>query len=313
MKTFSKRLRAETLDFFIDQAVLMGRIALLHYGNLNAEDITDKPGHIHDPITIADREISRHIVDAVRTQYRTSVNLLTEESAKDFAHTEVELLRRGKPLIVVDELDGTQNFSRGIEHFSIILGLAEPRAFGYDMTVGLIYKPLTREFYFGSVDMGAKHHHPGTGDTTLKVSNKANTPIREIPVNVSIGRETFPKDYPAPSCKVADAMERFSKVNKGRISQVNKFSCGLEIMDVAKGDVDVYMIAKAANWDYATAALLLELAGGKGYLVKSQDMIVHPRPWNLQLEKPGEYYPAIFTNGKADTAFFAHLRGYLSR
>ena len=41
------------------------------------------------------------------------------------------------------------------EHWSMLLGMAEPREESYEMTVGVIYKPLTGEFYFASMDSDA--------------------------------------------------------------------------------------------------------------------------------------------------------------
>ena len=84
-------------------------------------------------------------------------------------------------------------------------------------------------------------------------------------------------------------------------------------MDIARGDVDVLLCAKAANWDYAGVSLILRQAGGQAYLARSISMLETPQLWTPQLDKPGKYYPAFFTNGKVDEALFKHMQRYLSK
>ena len=300
-------LRDETLDFFLEQAPIMGQIALSHFGNLSKEDTQDKVGHIHDPVTIADTEISNYIVPLVKRVYNDRALLLTEESANCFQQ---ELLRTGKPLLIVDELDGTKNFKEGKEHLSVLFGLAELTPNGYEMTVGVVYKPLTGEFYFATIDSDATYRSKDGLERKLGVSGRDKIISEKTPVNVTIGRETFPVDYPEEFYRVTEIMENFRDMNSEQVENHSKLSCGLEIMDIVRGNVDVFLCAKAANWDYAGASLILRQAGGKSYLAKSVDMLTNPQPWSLQLDLPGNYYSAFFTNGKIDQSFFKRIQRY---
>jgi fructose-1,6-bisphosphatase/inositol monophosphatase family enzyme len=309
----NQHFREETLDFFLEQAPIMGGIALSHYGNLSDDDVEDKEGHLHDPVIIADREISDYIVPLVSRVYGDRVALLTEESAKGFGYSQQQLVQMGKPVLIVDELDGSKNFKEGKEHFSVLFGLAEKTVNGYQMTVGLVYKLLTGEVYFATIDSDAKYRNREGAEDNLVVSDRDKLIVGESPVNVAVGRKTFPVDYPAEYYRVTEAVERFREAHRQQVDSYSKFSCGLEVMDVVRGDVDAFLCAKAANWDYAGASLILRQAGGEAYLAKSLGMLTSPQPWSLQLDMPGAYYPSFFTNKAIDQDLFMHLKEHLPK
>lgn len=298
-------LRDEVLHYFRDQAPLMGAIAVKHFGHLDDTQSRAKEGHHDDPVTIADTEISDLIVHAVKNDFGTCVHLLTEESAPTFQIPDVNSVL---PIMVIDELDGSLNFKEGREHFSILLGLAENIDGAYTMTVGLIYKPLTNEFFYATIDTDAIHLSPDGQPTTIHISGTIDLVLNQTSVNVAIGRKTFPINYSGEYYRVTEAMEAFELANQSQVDANSKFSCGLEVMDIVKGEVDVYLIAKAANWDYAASSLILQQAGGKAYTAKSLEQLINPVPWTLQLDRPAAYYPAFFTNGHIDASLIQYMR-----
>jgi len=235
--------------------------------------------------------------------------LLTEESVDKFKHSDIANLSTS--MSVLDELDGSKNFKEGKENFSILMGLAERWRNGYEVTVGLIYKPLTREFYFATIDSDAIHVTKDDEREVLQTSRNTDLILGKSSVNVAIGRKTFPIDYPEEYMILTDMIADFRSDNADQVAANSKFSAGLEIMDVASGKVDVYLSAKAANWDYAAAALILEQAGGCSYVVRDRSHIITPKTWSLQLDKPGAYYPAFFTNGHIDASFFKRMKTYM--
>lgn len=306
----NRALRQETLDFFLEQAPIMGDIAMSHFENLRDEDVKDKPGRLHDPVTIADTEIRDHIVPAVEKAYRDRVVLLTEESVKGFGYTQADLMKMRKPILIIDEIDGTRNFSQRNEDFTVMLGLAEHSSLGFEMTAGCVYHPPSGEFYLATIDTDAKHRAPNGDERTLRVSHREKMITGITPISAEIAREVWPPNYPGEYCKVGGTMERFSNANARQVRENNRFSCGLEILDVARGDVDIFMVANAGNWDYAAPSLILRQAGGVAYLAKSEGMLTTPHRWSLQLSQPGEYYPAFLTNGAIDEDLFKHMEKY---
>ncbi len=95
----------------------------------------------HDPVTEADRA-----VDAALRQnlLRAGEGWLSEESADD-------LSRLDKSRVwVVDPLDGTREFVKGLPEFCVSIGFVE----NGKPVAGGIYNPATQETFLGAVDVG---------------------------------------------------------------------------------------------------------------------------------------------------------------
>ncbi len=99
----------------------------------------------HDPVTEADRAI-----DAVLRQnlLREGEGWLSEESVDDFT-------RLGKRHVwVVDPLDGTREFVKGIPEFCVSIGFVE----GGLPVAGGIHNPATNQTFIGSIDTGVLYN-----------------------------------------------------------------------------------------------------------------------------------------------------------
>src|ERR1700677_3966426 len=104
----------------------------------------------HDPVTAADRA-----VDAVLRQnlLRAGEGWLSEETIDDFSRLDKQRVW------VVDPLDGTREFVKGIPEFCVSIGFVENgRA-----VAGGIYNPATRETFLGSVDSGVTYNGKPAG------------------------------------------------------------------------------------------------------------------------------------------------------
>src|SRR5712672_3719840 len=99
----------------------------------------------HDPVTEADRA-----VDAVLRQnlLRDGEGWLSEESVDDPVR-----LQRSR-VWVVDPLDGTREFVKGIPEFCVSIGFVEDGR----PVAGGIYNPATDETFLGSVDSGVTYN-----------------------------------------------------------------------------------------------------------------------------------------------------------
>jgi len=95
----------------------------------------------HDPVTEADRAI-----DAVLRQnlLRDGEGWLSEESVDDFSRLEK------KRVWVVDPLDGTREFVKGIPEFCVSIGYVEN---GHPVAGG-IHNPATNETFMAAIDTG---------------------------------------------------------------------------------------------------------------------------------------------------------------
>ena len=95
----------------------------------------------HDPVTEADRA-----VDAVLRQnlLRDGEGWLSEESVDDFSRLEKS------NVWVVDPLDGTREFVKGIPEFCVSIGYVENGR----PVAGGIHNPATNETFVGAIDTG---------------------------------------------------------------------------------------------------------------------------------------------------------------
>jgi len=99
----------------------------------------------HDPVTEADRAL-----DAVlrKELLREGEGWLSEESVDDPIR-----LQRAR-VWVVDPLDGTREFVKGIPEFCVSIGFVENGR----PVAGGIYNPATDEIFLGAVDCGVTYN-----------------------------------------------------------------------------------------------------------------------------------------------------------
>lgn len=99
----------------------------------------------HDPVTEADRA-----VDAVLRQnlLRDGEGWLSEETADDPSRLDRERVW------IVDPLDGTREFVKGLPEFCVSIGFVENGV----PVAGGIYNPATKETFVGAVDFGVLYN-----------------------------------------------------------------------------------------------------------------------------------------------------------
>jgi len=314
--------RQEISDFLKHHAISMGKIAFSYFRNLSEDDVEQKEGYVDDTVTIADKKNRAHIVAAVNNRYGDRVIMLTEETSENFPYTVEDLMQLKKPIIIIDELDGTRNFSKGIPFFCIPMAFAEFIDGAYEVTAGVVYNPVTEELFHAQKDNPAyvEYHKKNCGSDLIRLSKKeegkrilkvSETEMffqDDTPFNMAGNRKTFPIDYPAEYYRVLEVMEAVRDKNPKTTEKNYKHCCALEMLDVAQGKVDVYLNGKSANWDYAAAFMILQQAGGKGYLARTtKQLLTLKTPWALQFDKPGAYYPTVFTNGTIDEQFIGYI------
>lgn len=131
-----------------DVARRAGELALRHAARgVSAEDKSDD-----SPVTIADRECERLIVEGLRAAFPDD-GFLGEEGASDPG-------RSGRRWIV-DPIDGTRDFVRGLSTWSNLIGL---EADG-EVVVGVCNLPAQGELYWA-----ARGHGAFLGERPIRVS-----------------------------------------------------------------------------------------------------------------------------------------------
>lgn len=126
------------LGFAKELAQEAGEIMMRHF---RAEDLTVEYKADRTPVTLADNEINRLVIEKVKEKYPDHGVLGEEESLN---------LEKGS-IWIVDPLDGTPNFARKIPPFAFSLALV----IGGELKVGVVYEPLTDRLLCAAAGKGA--------------------------------------------------------------------------------------------------------------------------------------------------------------
>src|SRR5574341_470727 len=128
----------DILNAAIEVARAAGDIALHHFRtNLTVETKAD-----HTPVTRADRECEARIVEMLSARF-PDCGFLGEEFGE----------RRGRinARWIIDPIDGTKNFIRGIPFFATLIALEEEA----EITTGVMYAPAIDDLLYARKGQGA--------------------------------------------------------------------------------------------------------------------------------------------------------------
>lgn len=145
--------------------------------------------------------------------------------------------------IIVDPLDGTMNFLRGIPHFAISIAVEEAGV----ITAGLVLDVPKRELFAAEQGQGA-----WLGDTRLHVAPETDLANAVIATGIPHrGRA----DHGAYLTKLARIMPEVAGIRR-------LGAAALDLAYVAAGRVDAFFEWGLAPWDVAAGLLLVTEAGG---------------------------------------------------
>ena len=186
-------------------------------------------GH-QDYLTEADGEVEHLIKQRIVAAFPTD-SVLGEESGGDI----------GERMWVIDAIDGTANFARGIPHFCVSIGYVEAGR----KTIGVIINPMADELYAASL---------GGGATLNGVAMKVSTidDIRRSTVELGWSYRRPITDYVSMVGRVTATGAGFLRCGSG----------ALALAAVAAGRIDGYAELHINAWDVMAALLMVEEAGG---------------------------------------------------
>ena len=215
------------LDAAVDAARAAGQIALKYFHE--GVEVTLKPDAT--PVTRADREAEQAIVEILGRAFPAYGTL-----GEEFGGHGTDEVRW-----IIDPIDGTQNFVRGIGFWATLIALEERG----EITVGVIHNPVTAEIY--TARRGAGAHRNGE---RLRVSDVGEL-SRSFFVHAGLGvvRKSGHWDGFA---RLIDATER----QRG-------FGDYLGYGLVAAGKAEIYAELDLKPWDLAAPKIVVEEAGGR--------------------------------------------------
>lgn len=219
------------LEFCKQLALDAGRIA---HGGFGRSPLSMKG--VHDEVTEMDRQVERHIRAAIVARYPDDAVFGEEDGASsDRAHD-------AQRLWIVDPIDGTANFARGIAHYCVSIGYLEHGV----PTVGCLYDPSHDRLYAAERDGGA-----WLNGERLAVSGCAELGAATVECGWSTRRSTAA--YLAMVTRVMGAGCAMRRAGSG----------ALGLADVAAGRIEAYCELHINSWDCAAGVLLVQEAGGR--------------------------------------------------
>lgn len=191
-----------------------------------------------EPVTVADRAASKLIVEGLERAFPDDV-VISEERKDDLRRLEVSRVW------YVDPIDGTKDFIRGNDGFSVMIGLTVDHA----PTAGVVFQPVGRRVFCAAPDIGAWFHSPEHEPRKLKVSDIDR--IEDLRLVASRSHRDGDID------RVKSALGIDNEFNIG--------SVGLKLSLIALAERDLYVnpASKCKTWDTCAPEAILHAAGGR--------------------------------------------------
>lgn len=197
---------------------------------------------------------SLNVVEKARQDYASEVDALAEaeiirelkRAFPDYAFLAEESGQQGKSrhTWVIDPLDGTSNYLRGLPHFCVSIALLE----GHEPIHGVVFDPLRNELFTASKGAGAL-----LNDRKIRVAER-----RDLAGSLLI------TGFPPRERKRAGIQLDTVKTLLETAEDVRRTgSAALDLAWVAAGRVDAYFEAGVQAWDVAAGALMVREAGGR--------------------------------------------------
>ncbi len=211
--------------------------------------ITTKPDNT--PVTDADRAVETAIREALGT-HRSGDGLVGEEFGSDKGSS-------GR-YWVIDPIDGTKNFMRGVPTWATLIALVQVDASGNEeVVVGIASAPALARRWAAAKGHGARVRFNAGTDDLSEESNGAS-----LDKKISVSKVSTLSDASISYSDFVgwgDRLEPFQKMlaNAWRTRGIGDF---WSHMLVAEGAVDVAVEPSLALWDMAALDIIVREAGG---------------------------------------------------
>ena len=227
------RLNSPQINLITKACMKASRSLIRDFGEIENLQVSSKgPG---DFVTSADKRTEKILIEELQKAH-PEFGIVTEEAG-------IINKSNTKNRWIIDPIDGTFNFMKGIPQFAISIGYEEEN----EIKCGVIFNPILNEMFCAEKGNGAY-----LNNSRIRVSNKRKIKDSLIvtggPKGASKMKEKIFSEYINVSNNVAN---------------VRKFgSAALDIAYVACGRFDGYWQRELNYWDIAAGIIILKEAGG---------------------------------------------------
>lgn len=210
----------------------------------------------NSPLTLADKRSHQIIAEALKN---TNIPLLSEEGA----HLPYDERKVWKRLWIVDPLDGTKEFLKRNDEFTVNIALVEKGV----PVMGVVYAPAKHLLYYGEKGKGA---YAAIVNGDEEIENLHAIPTKEAYLD-------RPYRIVASRSHLSAETESFINDLRKQHPDLEMVSAGssLKICLVAEGKADVYpRLAPTMEWDTAAGHAVV-LAAGKEVVYAADGAPLH--------------------------------------
>ena len=209
-----------------------GNVILRYMNRIDGLNIVEKQQL--DFVSEVDKLAEAEIIKELRRAYPDHA-ILAEESGA---------IGKGPLTWVIDPLDGTHNYLRGIPHFSVSIALLDK---GVPIHA-VVFDPLRDELYTASKGDGAY-----INDRRMRVSKREN-----------LGGAMIATGFPFRQREHLGPQLDMTRAILGQAEDIRRSgSAALDLAYVAAGRYDGYFEIGLKPWDMAAGVLLVHEAGGR--------------------------------------------------
>lgn len=220
------------LQIAIKAARAGGQILLRHLSRLESIPVVEKERN--DFVSEVDRNAEKEILREIRRVFPRHA-ILAEESGA---------IGDARQVWVIDPLDGTSNYLRGVPHFSISIALLDDG----EPQLGLVFDPLRSELFTATRGGGAF-----LNDKRMRVAQRK-----------SLDGVLAATGFPFRQHEHLDAHWGMTRAVLTAAHDIRRTgSAALDLAYVAAGRFDAYWESGVKPWDVAAGALLVREAGGR--------------------------------------------------
>ncbi|MBQ3248717.1 MAG: 3'(2'),5'-bisphosphate nucleotidase CysQ [Alistipes sp.] len=266
------RIREYLLPEQFNAAVRAGAAIMKIYKNSDDYDISLKSDHT--PITIADRMAHDTIKEALGS---TRIPILSEEG-RSMLYNE----RKNWELFwLVDPLDGTVEFIKGNNEFTVNIALMENNI----CISAIVYVPYHHKIYIAERGRGAWVMEDVAPDAEASFTyDDIHSGIRSLPLTEQsheVFRVAVSRSHQTPETHEHIAMLRATHPDLEIVEQGSSYKFCL----LAEGSVDYYIrTTTTSEWDTAAGELILLEAGGSTYAYPTGESLAYNKesldnPW----------------------------------
>ena len=234
---------AQDLELALKLADLADAISLKRY---QANDLIVETKPDLSPVTDADKAVE----NAIRGELASarSADLIVGEEFGRPDSLDLENLPDGKRYWVIDPIDGTKNFLRGVPTWATLIGLCDSKG---EVIVGVVSAPALSRRWHATTGCGAYVTHDlKSGSVTKKISVSKVSKLADASISYSdlIGW--------------GNSKEKFIGLQE-KIWRTRGMGDFWSHMLVAEGAVDLSVEPQLALWDMAALEIIVREAGGR--------------------------------------------------